>query len=287
MFRQKILKALRSLNVLSSIRGKITFILLALAVTAGGAGYLTYQSFDRVSQNVGEMTATDLPKLEQSNGLILAAAKAKDAMIGVLVSETEAELTEASAYVSEATAALVAAINALPAEQRSEFEEEQAHATETLDALISARSTSFSNASRLESMTLDLQRSAADLQSVLLEIADDAYFNIAIKGEDTISSIEDTLLDLTEVKFSTLQALLGTRAEINFLSGVSLAMATTTDSAMLSIFGDLATSAHDRLTDAVLGLEGTEVGDSIGAELQAISETLKKAADSKQSGRAG
>jgi len=279
MFRQigkKGLKLLHRLNPLSSIRGKITFILLALVLMAGGAGYLTYQSFDRVSRSVGDMTERDLPQLAQSNALILASAKTKDAMIAVLMAQDAAGLEAASSQVEAASADLAAAVSALPSAQRQEFETELAQVVETLQTSIDARANSFANTDRVNAMTLELQSLAAELQGVLLETADDAYFNIAVQGENTISSIEDTLLDLTENKFATLQSVLEIRSEVNLLSGMSLAMSTATDSAMLSIFGDLALSSHDRLASAVDALDGTDAG-SAAEELLAISDTLAEA----------
>ncbi|WP_420003886.1 methyl-accepting chemotaxis protein [Arenibacterium sp. LLYu02] len=279
------LKGLRRLNLLSSIRGKITFILLALTLMAGGAGYLTYQSFDRVSRSVGDMTVRDLPQLARSNALILAATKTKDAMIAVLMSQGSEELQSAARQVEAVTADLTDAVAAVSEDQKQEFEAEQAKVLETLQTLIDARANSFANTDRLNAMTLDLQRLAGGLQAVLLETADDAYFNISVKGEDTISSIEETLLDLTETKFATLQLVLEIRSEINFLSGLSLAMANTTDSSMLSIFGDLSLSSLDRLSGAMAGLDDTEAGQSAGAELGSISTTLAEAVSNGREGK--
>ncbi|MDF9301693.1 methyl-accepting chemotaxis protein [Tritonibacter mobilis] len=279
-------KFLRRLNPLSSIRGKITFILLALLMMVGGAGYLILQSFDRVSRSVGEMTERDLPQLAQSNGLILAATKTKDAMIEILMSQNPEALENAATHVETASTELASAVAALPAEQQQAFEADLAKVGATLQASIDARATSFANTDQLNAMTQDLQRLAADLQAVLLETADDAYFNTAMKGEDTITSIEETLFDLAENKFATLQTVLEIRAEINFLSGITLAMSSTTDRSMLSIFGDLAISSRDRLSGAISSLDGTDAGATAGEDLAMISAALSDAVAAGREGRA-
>ena len=267
-------RLLRRLNVVSSIRGKITFLLLALTLIAGSAGYFSYRSFDSIAVSMSAMTDRDLPQLEQSNALIAAAGATKDAMIAVLVSSDQAALGVAETQVKTAAEQLRAVVGTLDAEIRDEFLRELVLVEETLAASIAARSNSFENSDRVKSLTQDLQGLTAEMQAVLLEIADDAYFNISIKGEDTIVAIEETLLDLTENKFLVLQALLQIRAEVNFISGITLAMATTEDRSTLSIFRDLVTSSVDRLQDANSTLSGTETGETIAADLQPLLDTL-------------
>ncbi|MEL0438293.1 methyl-accepting chemotaxis protein [Phycobacter sp. K97] len=264
----------RRLNVLSSIRGKITFILLALTATAGGAGYMIYQSFDRVSISVTEMTSDDLPKLAQSNALIAAAAKTKDAMITVMMAQNDEELSAAASEVDKSQAALQDAITALPPEAQTEFEAVLGQVQGTLRTSIQAREDVFKNSERFGEMTTELQDLTAGLQGVLLETADDAYFNISINGEDTITSIEDTMVDLVENKFAALQSLLEIRSEINLISGVALALATTRDDATISILRDLAVSSRDRLTGSIDVLSGTDSGLAIVEDLDAVLSTL-------------
>ena len=264
----------RRLNVLSSIRGKITFILLALTLTAGGAGYMIYKSFDRVSISVTEMTSDDLPKLAQSNALIAAAAKTKDAMITVMMAQDGEELSAASSDVEKSQAALQEAITALPPEAQVEFDAVLEQVQGTLRTSIQARGDVFKNSDRFGEMTRNLQDLTANVQAVLLETADNAYFNISINGEDTITSIEETMLDLVENKFATLQSLLEIRSEINLMSGVSLALATTQDVAMISILRDLAVSSRERLNGSLDVLNETDSGLTIVEELGTALSTL-------------
>ena len=232
------------------------------------------------------MTNRDLPQLEQSNALITAAGKTKDAMISVLIAEDAAALDSAAAEVDSAASGLQSEIGELPEDMRGSFEQEMARVAETLNTAISARSNAFENSARVKVMTQELQALVSDTQSLLLQLADDAYFNISVKGDDTMSMVDETLLDLAENKFAILQALLEIRAEINLMSGITLAMATETDRSMLSILGDLATSSYDRLQVSMSGIEGTDVGSMIGEDLVVVAQTMLTAINAGTSGAA-
>ncbi|MBO9473081.1 methyl-accepting chemotaxis protein [Shimia sp. R10_1] len=285
MLRSRWFQILRKLNVLSSIRGKITFLLLTLMAVAFGAGYVNYQSFDRVDQSVRQMTDSDLPQLAQSNALIMSASHTKDAMIAVLVANTAAELGEAAQKVQKSGDELTQAVGALPEETKAGFEADLAQVLQRLKSSITARTSAFAHTEQSNMMIEALQQAGAELTGALLEIADDAYFDIVIQGEDTMASIDATLLDLVDTRFATLQALLDTRAEINFLTGVSLAMSTSKDRAMRSILSDLGISSHNRLKEALATLTGFEAGAPVAESLQEVSDGLLKAISAGLIGR--
>ncbi|NIZ13467.1 methyl-accepting chemotaxis protein, partial [Phaeobacter sp. HF9A] len=259
MIRSFLHTVLRRLNVFSSIRGKITVLLMVIAITVGAAGFGIYQSFDRVSSSMGDMTERDLPQLTRSNDLVMASAATKDAMLAVLMSKNATELTAAKDKVESSLQNLDTVVSNLPEDVRQDFAEDNAAVDQMLENLIAARGTAFDTTQRTATMIGDLQGLVSALQSSLIEIADEAYFNIAMQGEDTITVIEETMLDLVDNKFTALQTLLEVRSEINLLSGVSLALAGTEDSATLSILSDLAVSAENRLTSAMDALSTMEV----------------------------
>jgi len=90
-------------------------------------------------------------------------------------------------------------------------------------------------------------------------------------------AIEATMLDLVDMQFSALQTLLEIRAEVNFLSGLSLAMVATRDQAIVSVFSDLATSSNGRLEDALDLLGTSAAGAVVVDDLRAIADTLATA----------
>ncbi|MCA0929759.1 methyl-accepting chemotaxis protein [Ruegeria profundi] len=285
MLRFKGSNFLRRLNLLSSIRGKITFILVALSAVAGGAGYLTYQSFSRVAVSADNMTARDLPRLSQSTALISAASATKDAMVLTLMQQDLAGLTRAEETLETASQALTKAVAAQPDESRAAFSADLAHVMQTLDTLVEARESAFDFNNRAAEMTHELQEGVTALQTILLQTADDAYFNIAIQGEDTIAAIEETMVDLVDNKFTSLQELLETRAQLNLMSGVSLALSTTRDQAMRSILSDLASSYQKHLSKGLEALASRDYGADIEADLTNAVGILDKAIALGQLGR--
>lgn len=284
MFRSLARKTLRRLNILSSIRGKITFLLLLIAVTVGTAGFVSYQSFDRVSSGMSDMTGRDLPQLTRSNELVMASASTKDAMLAVLMSNDVDELTHARGLVETSMQSLDTVIATLPEDVAAHFEAERAAVDDTIQSLIAARGTSFETNADVAAMTQDLQALVAALQVDLTEIADGAYFDIAMQGEDTITSIEETMLDLVENKFTALQTLLEVRSEVNLLSGVALALASTEDSATRSILSDLALSSRNRLADAIDTLALVEIDPTVAQDMQVNADTLAGAIEAALAG---
>lgn len=252
-------------------------ILLSMAATSAACGFAVFFAFERISGDMTSLSQEKLPQMELSTQLIGAAGKTKDAMVAVMLAETPEVLKAASDNVDTAVIALKTAVEELPEALRPEFTEDVATVEAALSASISARSIAFKNSAWVMAQTKELQDLSSTLQGALVEIADDAYFNLTTGGEDTMSSIDATLLDLVEAKFTTLQTLLEARAEFNLLSGVALALGGATDSGLTSILSDLAKASSVRLTNALDTLE-TNAADVIEvSQLRESSTTLETA----------
>lgn len=267
----------RRLNVMSSIRGKINFILLSLMVAAGLAGAFIYQSFDGVSASVAEMAATDLPGLQRSADLITATSQTRDAMIAVMKAQEAEDLDMVSAQIETALSDLQNAISEMPEDKQIAFGPLLEQTSKTLRASEQARQSSFESTAQVAAMTTRMRDYLSNLEVSLLELADEASFDIAIQGASTIEVIDDTLKDLVDNKFSSLQALLEIRAEINLMSGAALALLSNEDVALTSILTDLAASSQSRLLTSIRTLNALNPDLSTGAELLAVTETLDTA----------
>ena len=241
---------LRRLNVASSIRGKVTLILLTLTLMAGTAGFVTYKSFGRVSQEVGAMTNIALPQLTQSGALVDAATQTKDAMVKVVMADDLTKLQLAETATQTALSQLETAHSGMSTEVQSDLAKAVAKTGETLKSSIAARKTAFETSARVDEMIDDLQDLSSEFQGTLLEFADTAFFDITLQGEEAISVTEAALLDLVQNKFTILQSLLTIRTELNFLTGIALASETASDSALRSILTDLGASADNRVGTA-------------------------------------
>ncbi|UWR43213.1 HAMP domain-containing protein (plasmid) [Phaeobacter inhibens] len=248
-------RATRRWNPLSSIRAKMFLILLAMAGTSAAIGYAVTQAFEQVSADVHVLTEDKLPELEVSGQMTAAAARTKDAMVAVMLAETPGSLDFAKSDVTAAVRALDGAVEQLPQVLRDEFKPDVVMVEEALEASIEARTVAFKNAAAVIAMMEQLQGLSSAMQVTLAEMADNAYSNLSKGGEQTMSAVDATLVDLVEVKFATLQSLLQARAEINLISGIALAIGETEDRAMQSILTDLAKASDGRLNDVIDILE--------------------------------
>ncbi|ATG41509.1 methyl-accepting chemotaxis protein [Phaeobacter piscinae] len=248
-------RATRRWNPLSSIRAKMFLILLAMAGTSAAIGYAVTQAFEHVSADVHVLTEDKLPELELSGQMTAAAARTKDAMVAVMLADTPGALDFAKSDVTAAVRALDGVVEQLPQVLRDEFKPDVVMVEEALEASITARTVAFKNAAAVIAMMEQLQGLSSAMQVTLAEMADDAYSNLSKGGEQTMSAVDATLVDLVEVKFATLQSLLQARAEINLISGIALAIGETEDRAMQSILTDLAKASDGRLNDVIDTLE--------------------------------
>lgn len=252
-------------------------ILVSMAATSAACGFAVFFAFERIAGDMDSLAQDKLPQMKQSSQLMQAASKTKDAMVSVMLAETPEALTTASDKVNDAVAQVKAAVGALPEALGTEFSEDVSAVETALAASIAARSTAFKNSAWVMDQTRELQDISSALQGTLVQIADDAYFNLTTGGEDTMSSIEATLMDLVETKFATLQTLLEARAEVNLLSGVALAIGSAQDSGLISILADLAKASDVRLSDALDSLE-TNAADLIAVtDLRGAKATLQQA----------
>ena len=85
------------------------------------------------------------------------------------------------------------------------------------------------------------------MQRGLVELADDAYFDVVLRGEETMASVAGTLQKLSEEGFAAVSAVLETRADVNLLTGLALAAGASASPGDAAILRDLAQAATGRL----------------------------------------
>jgi methyl-accepting chemotaxis protein len=272
----------RRRHPLSSIRAKMILILLSMAATSAACGLAVFFAFERISGDMTSLSQEKLPQMELSTQLIGAASKTKNAMVAVMLAEAPEVLETATKKVNEAVLLLETVVAELPEARRPEFSKEVAAVETALAGSISARSVAFKNSAWVMAQTTELQELSSTLQGALVEIADDAYFNLTTGGEDTMTSIDATLLDLVETKFTTLQTLLEARAEFNLLSGVALALGSAQDSSLAAILSDLAKASSVRLSGALDTLETSAAEVVAVSELREANTTLENAINKGQ-----
>lgn len=248
----------RRYRPLSSIGAKITFILLCLGAAAALIGFIAAMVFERVSADMTELTGHDLPRMELSSRWIDAANDANQAMNGALVAEDTADLQKANDQIARLADRFAELTTALPEARRADFEQASTSSLQTLLDLVKARTRALEADTGIEQNATELQEISEHLLGSLAELADTAFFNTVIGGEETTALVSETVSRLVVEDFADLQLLLEARTELNLLFGITLAMANIDDAAQRTILRDVFLAAQAHLNELLSAIKDNE-----------------------------
>ena len=235
----------------SSLGAKIILIMFAIGSVAGLLGVIASLVFAQVAQDMSRLTTEKLKTLDQGTHLISAADETKNTMVGVLLARDMQAIQQSRDAAQQAGERLLHAVDALPADSQAAVRSDATAASEMLDQLIAARRLQFRNEEAISSQLEGLQARSAELLATMTELADEAYFDLTIGGEETIEAVDTTLSDLVDEQFVALQSLLQARAELNLLSGVLMSLGLSRDGAIQTILTDIAVASRTRLENTV------------------------------------
>jgi len=272
------------INILSSIHGKTTAIFLLISILSGVSGLAIYRSFEEVSSYLIHMKSENLPKLNSSIDLIFAANSTREAMTSILNARNSSELSEALKQVHDSDMKLIEAVESLPKEVRKSFETDANIVSTALKAAADARQLSFASQERVSHLTHELQAITEDLRELLQKQASTAYANIHSEGQSTINTVDHTLSNLVQKDFFSLRALLETRSEINFIAGVTLAMANAVDKSTLPFLRQVAEASKARLSTPLVNLNNSDFGTMIGPDIKTQAQFMMNSVNAIYSG---
>ena len=222
-----------------------------MAATTSAAIAIAMIVFGSMASSISKLMHTALPDMQASVEVVERTGAARDALAEMAVADSRAQLDERTGRLKEISASLVVAVSNLPAESEKRIQpmlESLDDATASMQAAMSRR---FSAATRLAGKIERFSEIAAETRSLLAQTSDDALFELTLGGEQTVATVGGTLSSLTDVEFARLRAALDTRAEINLVTGMALALSETSDTAFASILRDVTTGGFERL-DALL-----------------------------------
>ncbi|WP_010138891.1 methyl-accepting chemotaxis protein [Oceanicola sp. S124] len=270
------LTALRRLT--GSIGTKITFILLAISLAAGAGGGTALVVFDRISTQMDKLTGDMLGRMQRSAQLMQAANGARDVVTRTLLVASDADLAAQRSEISRRMASLEERAAQMPPVTRQSLDRTIAEVRSALGALADSRAEEFRQEAAIATLILQMQQRIEALQGKLAELADDAYFNLVMGGEETIAVVDTTLSNLVNREFAALQAVLETRADLNLLTGVALAAgAGGQQGGMASILSDLGDGAADRLEGRIDDLAQSESLSLDPAQLHEALDLFRRA----------
>lgn len=275
----------RRFRPFSSIGAKLVLILLVMGASSAGVGVLVSTVFARVSDDMSVLTRDMLPQLEVSARLTEATGLTRNVMTDILLASDVADLEARRTQAEAAAARLREGIAGLPSDLRPGYEAVAANTIQSLNALMEARATTFASEARIAAQIEALRDNSRSLQDHLMAAADAAYSGLTTGGEETISSIEDTLAVLVEKHFANLQSLLEAQADINLLSGVAMALGQTREPSLkrsLSKIAKASTAHLAGLPERLVEMEVDPVEAGIVERALAVFDSMMTASRSEQ-----
>ncbi len=238
-------------KMFASVGSRVSVIILTIGAAAVAIAVMALWVFVQVATNMNKVTQEQVPQLRAGSQIVASSVQVNGALMSILLASDADELRQGQSQAEQSLAELTKSISDVDDQNRDLFEGEITSAGETLTALFRAKAAKFDSQSNVVAIIDQMNAQSELLNARLVEIADDAYFNLALHGEETISVIDETLADLVDNRFVSLQILLNAQAEINLLTGASLAQGPNIDASVHAILSDIMSTSIPRLKSIV------------------------------------
>lgn len=236
-------------NLFASISTKLTLIMLAMGAMTAAAVLVAYLIFQSIGANLHVMAEKNVPKMQNATKVILAAGDLKDGLTEILLAKDDAELRENESLMTTTFQDAITLIRSLDNDIKTQMLPDLEAVEKDIHELVDARSSEFSNLATMRVSTQSLKDLSVAVRKQIDTMMQAAFFNLVLGSKDTIRTVNKTLTKLIDKDFKALQITLQIRAELNLLSGVSLAKFETTDPEMGTVLSDISQSSIRQLTD--------------------------------------
>lgn len=234
---------------------------------------VAYIVFQSIGGNLHDFVENRVPESRQSTALLVSADELRDALAEILIANNTDALDTTEEKIATSVQKTADIIENRPSASRETLAPLLGDARERLGGLIAARRSEFESLERIEASIASLEALSAEAASTFIEGTDSAYFEMVLGGEDTVNSVNSAFAQLVEDDFSALQTVLQTRAEINLLTSISLAMAESRDPDMRPILQDLINSANTKLEALIPELVGRDGTAELATTVEEILST--------------
>lgn len=234
-------------RILNSIMARLAFILGAMVAMTAAAVVISWMIFQSIDESMTALTNDRLPELRATAVVKAAADQTRSLLSDLLIVESEAALERKKGDVDSLMTSFADALEQLPTSDGILEVSNLSKVELSLANLLVARESELRTGKDLAAMVERAFKLADSVSLVLEEASDAALFDMAIRGEETIEVIDETLTKLVEEDFNMYQTVLEIRADVGLLSGLALTMSQTYSSGLKSIITDLANSSINRL----------------------------------------
>ncbi|WP_208349417.1 methyl-accepting chemotaxis protein [Pseudaestuariivita rosea] len=241
-------------DIFGSIAVKFTLILLMLAATTAIAVVLSYLVFGNTSQQLSGLSRDRLPELRRSTALVVAASDLQDGLAATLAATELADLAEQRQNAQQHIDRLQGIIDQLGDQHSVAIQPALEDVAQNLPQLIEARVVDFETEEAISKSINDWRDQSARITERVIELSDNAFFDLTIGGEETVGRVDATLRSIVENDVAALQLALQAKSEISLLSGVAIAAAQVRDPSVKSILRDLNESSLNRLENLMAAI---------------------------------
>ena len=238
-----------------SIAFKVTGSLAAMGIATGAAVIIGLMVFASLGASVQSLMSTEVPRIAASQSVIEGTRAARDALILVSQAPDAAAVNTAGQRFDTALGGLdadVAAMGVETVDGLPQMVDDLAAAVDRMGAALDER---FQAEARMVEQIKAFQSLAVTTSEILTELSDNAFFDVSIGGENTVTTVRGALQTLTEDEFGYMQAILGVRADLNLVTSLALAINAEQDAALTGIMRDVVTAAFGRMDRALTQLK--------------------------------
>lgn len=234
-------------RIFGSIAFKLGGVLLVMGGAVAAAVGIGYFVFSSIALSVADLTERALPQMEASTEVIKSAGRASVVLAEITEARSQAELDLGMSTLEGEFSNLEASLAGLSNDEVANIAPMLDTARTKSRAKAAALVAQLQTEETLLAEVSELEKLADAVKQGLQNLANVELFKLTAKSNQAVNTVRDTLSGLTEREFFEIRAILEIRAEVNLLTGVALAQATTRSPSMMSILGDLYSASLARL----------------------------------------
>ena len=235
-------------------------VVAALTVLASSSAIISYDSLGR---SLGAIAEKSLPEITHASEVVRAAGEVAAAAPRLLAAADTAEREQAFKVLTAARKELAHSIGALAAEDAARLNKTADRILQNLDRLVQSVTERQTIAASRGALVASLRKSHQKLAEKLAPMADDAGFTLTLglqtaADKKDLEDVQKTLAALADNELTSLQAILGLRAESNLLLGILVEAADLPSADLLPPVRDRFTATAGRLAKAVAAFKDPE-----------------------------
>jgi methyl-accepting chemotaxis protein len=258
-----------------SMAVKLGFIFVGLASTTVAAVFISQAVFGALSQSLQTLSKDVIPNIQASSIVIEKSAKARTSLAQLVFSSTQVEIDQNYQSMSKHISDLNSAVDDLPMAQQDHLRQMTSELTSMINNTSNALTARLSAQDALRAELNAFKEIERTVLSNLRIMSDQAISSMKQNGNETLSSVNQSLTNLTDEKFGQVVGVLELQSEMNLAVGLAIALTKVRDPAYRSIIIDIATSSISRLNSLSTTLADDELLSDSMAPVVNLSNTLQ------------